>query len=118
MEILAVLWSRGPSTVREVHEALPGGGKGYTTALKLMQIMVGKGLLQRDESSRSHVYTPAIERAEVQRSMVGELIDRAFSGSASALVMRALSSRRASAGELAEIRALLDDLEAEGGGET
>jgi len=112
MSILAVLWPRGSATVREVHEALSAERKtGYTTVLKLMQIMVGKGLLTRDESSRSHVYTPAIERARVQKTMVGELIDRAFSGSTSALVMRALSSRRASAEELAEIRELLDAME-------
>ncbi|MEM9459843.1 MAG: BlaI/MecI/CopY family transcriptional regulator [Myxococcota bacterium] len=112
-EILSVLWSRGPSTVRQVHEALSQRGTGYTTVLKLMQIMAHKGLLLRDESRRSHVYRPAVERTMMQRRWVDELLDRAFGGSTSALVLRALSSKRASPGELAEIRALLDELERE-----
>lgn len=112
-EILSVLWVRGPSTVRQVHEALSQRGTGYTTVLKLMQIMAHKGLLLRDESRRSHVYRPAVERTVMQRRWVDELLDRAFGGSTSALVLRALSSKRASPGELAEIRALLDELERE-----
>ncbi|NVB36746.1 BlaI/MecI/CopY family transcriptional regulator [Pseudenhygromyxa sp. WMMC2535] len=113
-EILEVLWRRGPSTVREVHGDLQGRrGTGYTTILKLMQIMVGKQLLTRDESSRSHVYAPAVAREAIQGKALGELVERVFRGSTSALVMRALSSRKASAEELAEIRALLDDLEAD-----
>lgn len=117
MEILEVLWARGPSTVREVHGVLEARGKstGYTTALKLLQIMADKGTVTRDASARSHVFAPAKPREAVQGSMVGELIDRAFSGSASQLVMRALSTRRASAEELAEIRGLLDALEDDGG---
>jgi predicted transcriptional regulator len=111
--ILSVLWARGPSTVREVHEALPDRGTGYTTVLKLMQIMAHKRLLVRDESRRSHVYAPAIEQGAMQRRWVDELLDRAFSGSTSALVLRALSSKRASTEELQEIRALLDRLEHE-----
>lgn len=115
IEILEVLWARGPSTVREVHEALGARRKtGYTTILKLMQIMAQKQLLTRDESRRSHVYAPAIARERVQGSLLGELIDRAFSGSTGELVMRALSSRRASAEELDEIRELLDNLDDDG----
>ena len=116
MEILEVLWSEGPSTVRHVHGRLEGRrGTGYTTILKLMQIMAGKRLLTRDESSRSHVYAPAIGQGDVQGSMLSTLVDRAFSGSTSALVMRALQSRRASAEELAEIRELLATLEEDEG---
>jgi BlaI family penicillinase repressor len=115
LAILEVLWARGPATVREVHEALEQRGTGYTTVLKLMQIMAGKGLLHRDESQRSHVYAPAIAQADVQGRLVDELIDRAFAGSASALVVRALGQRAASEEELAEIRALLDRLEGERG---
>ena len=112
MEILEVLWSLGSATVREVHDALqPARQTGYTTVLKLMQIMAGKGLLVRDESQRSHVYTPTIARDSVQRTMIGEVIDRAFRGSTSAMVMHALSSRRASPDELAQIRALIEQLE-------
>jgi BlaI family penicillinase repressor len=115
LAILEVLWARGPSTVREVHEALQQRGTGYTTVLKLMQIMAGKGLVHRDESQRSHVYAPTIAQADVQGRMVDELIDRAFAGSTSALVMRALGQRAASEEELAEIRALIDRLEGQRG---
>jgi predicted transcriptional regulator len=115
MEILEVLWSLNSATVREVHEALqPARQTGYTTVLKLMQIMASKGLLARDESQRSHVYTPTVARESVQRTVLGEVIDRAFRGSTSAMVMHALSSRRASADELAQIRDLIDQLEDEG----
>ena len=118
MEILEVLWSGGPATVRQVHEALQDRrGTGYTTILKLMQIMAGKGLLERDESSRSHVYAPTVAREAVQGSMLGDLIDRVFRGSTSALVMRALASRRASPDELAQIRELLADIDGQGEGE-
>jgi predicted transcriptional regulator len=109
--ILSVLWARGPSTVRDVHEALADRGTGYTTVLKLMQIMAHKGLLQRDESRRSHVYAPAVAQGTMQRRWLDELRERGFSGSTSALVLGALSSKRASPQELAEIRALLDQLE-------
>lgn len=111
--ILGVLWARGPCTVRDVHEALAERGTGYTTVLKLMQIMAHKGLLRRDESRRSHVYAPTVEQGTMQRRWLDELLVRGFSGSTSALVLRALSSKRASAKELAEIRALLDRLEHE-----
>lgn len=113
LAILEVLWARGPATVRDVHEALEQRGTGYTTVLKLMQIMAGKGLVERDESQRSHVYVPTIAQADVQGRLVDELVDRAFAGSTSALVMRALGHRAASDDELAEIRALLDQLEGE-----
>ncbi len=112
IEILEALWAAGPCTVRQVHEAIAGRrNTGYTTVLKLMQIMAKKGLLQRDESQRSHIYAPVEAREAVQGSLVGELIDRAFAGSTSQLVLRAMSTRRASSEELTEIRELLDALE-------
>ncbi len=114
LAILTVLWRRGPSTVREVHEALhPSQGTGYTTVLKLMQLMAQKGLLLRDESQRSHVYRAASAEAQTQGRLLGDLMDRAFAGSASQLVLRALSVKRASAEELEQIRALLDQLSEE-----
>ena len=112
LAILNVLWSRGSSTVREVHEDLPGElRRGYTTTLKLMQIMAEKGLVERNESARSHVYTAAVERGRLQDTLVGDLLDKAFGGSAAKLAMRALSSAPTSAEELAEIRELLARLE-------
>ncbi len=115
LEILKVLWRRGPSTVREVFETF-GETKvtGYTTVLKLMQIMADKGLVKRDESERAHRYEAAAPEEETQRQLVGDLLQKAFDGSARKLVLHALSSERASAGELAEIRRMLDELE-EGG---
>lgn len=114
LAILTVLWRRGPSTVREVHEALhPSQGTGYTTVLKLMQLMAQKGLLRRDESQRSHVYRAASAEAQTQRRLLGDLMDRAFAGSTSQLVLRALSVKRASAEELEQIRSLLDQLSEE-----
>lgn len=114
LAILTVLWRRGPSTVREVHEALhPSQGTGYTTVLKLMQLMAQKGLLLRDESQRSHVYRAARAEAQTQRRLLGDLMDRAFAGSTSQLVLRALSVKRASAEELEQIRSLLDQLSEE-----
>jgi predicted transcriptional regulator len=113
LEILGVLWEQGPSTVRQVHDRLAAAGRrtGYTTVLKLMQIMASKGLVERDASRRSHVYSTAAPADSTQRALVRDLIDRAFSGSASQLVLRALSVERASAEEIREIRRLLDDLE-------
>ena len=115
LEILKVLWRRGPSTVREVFETL-GETKqtGYTTVLKFMQIMAEKGLVRRDESERAHRYEAAAPEEETQRQLVGDLLQKAFDGSAKKLVLQALSSDAASAGELAEIRRMLDELE-EGG---
>jgi BlaI family transcriptional regulator, penicillinase repressor len=112
LAILTVLWKRGPSTVRDVHEALRGSqDTGYTTVLKLLQIMTQKGLVKRDESQRSHVYRAAVTEDRTQRRLVGELLDKAFAGSAGDLVMRALSVKPASPAEIAAIRAMLDEAE-------
>lgn len=113
LSILTVLWEIGPATVRQVHEALPDHvRRGYTTTLKLMQIMAGEGLLARDESSRSHVYSAQSEERDTQDRLLQDLVEKAFRGSAGHLALRALSQRRASSQELAEIRALLDELDA------
>jgi BlaI family transcriptional regulator, penicillinase repressor len=111
LEILRILWSRGPSTVREVQEALGAEETGYTTALKLMQIMADKGLVARDETARAHVYAARVGEGDTQRQLVRELLDRAFGGSAAKLAMQALSGRQASAEEIADIRQLLDRME-------
>jgi BlaI family penicillinase repressor len=112
LEILKVLWRRGPSTVREVFDVLNVSKRaGYTTVLKLMQIMAEKGLATRDESARAHLYAPALEEGETQRRLVGDLLRKAFDGSARDLVLHALSAERASAEELSEIRRMLDELE-------
>ena len=108
LAILQVLWTRGPSTVRQVHDTLAGSREtGYTTTLKLMQIMAEKGLVTRDESSRTHVYHAAMSRDQTQRQLISDLVDRAFGGSAAALVMQALSSHPTSEAELAEIQRLV-----------
>ncbi len=112
LEILNVLWRRGPATVREVYEALAKQKPiGYTTVLKLMQIMAEKGLVRRDERQRAHVYAARLAEEQTQRQLVGDLLERAFGGSASKLVMHALASKRTSDAELAEIRQLLDEVE-------
>jgi predicted transcriptional regulator len=110
--ILRVLWARGPSTVREVHEALQDGS-GYTTVLKMMQIMTEKGLVVRDESQRAHVYSARATQEKTQRQLVTDLVDRAFGGSTAQLAMQALSTKKTSPEELAELRRLLDSLEQE-----
>jgi len=111
--ILQVLWGRGPGTVREVHDELAKTREiGYTTVLKLMQIMLEKGLLTRDEQVRGHVYRPTEAQDSAKRNLAGDLIDRAFGGSAHDLVMHALTAKRSTLQELAEIRQLLDELEA------
>jgi len=112
LAILRVLWDRGPGTVRDVHEALSDSG--YTTILKLLQIMTDKGLVVRDESERAHVYRATATEQKTQRQLIGDLMDRAFNGSPSKLVMQALSGRKASAEELNSIRELLDQLEGDG----
>lgn len=112
LSILRVLWDRGPSTVRQVHEVLSAGKDlGYTTALKTLQVMTDKGLVLRDDSERSHVYRAARPEDETQRGLLGDLMERAFAGSASKLVMQALQTRPASKAELEAIRRLLDRVE-------
>ena len=112
LQILRVLWERGPSTVREVHEALDRSEPvGYTTVLKLLQIMTDKRLVRRDESARAHVYTATAPEGTTQKQLVRDLVDRAFGGSASQLVLHALSTRKSSKQELSQIRELLDRLE-------
>jgi BlaI family transcriptional regulator, penicillinase repressor len=112
LEILRVLWRRGPSTVREAHEELGAlRPTGYTTVLKLLQIMAEKGLVDRDESQRAHVYAARAPEDQTQRQLVDDLIDRAFGGSARKLVMQALRGTRSSPEEIASIRRLLDEME-------
>ena len=112
LAILRVLWRRGPSTVSDVHDALSRErAMGYTTVLKLMQIMPEKELVRRDESQRAHVYEAQLAREETQQQLLGELIERAFEGSATKLVMQALSAKQASAEELSTIREMLDAFE-------
>ena len=114
LAILRVLWERGPSTVREVHDALSQShDSGYTTVLKLMQIMTDKGLVDRDESQRAHVYTSRLGEQRTQRQLLGDLMERAFGGSPTKLVMQALSASKASAEDLTVIRHLLDQMEEE-----
>ena len=137
MAILGVLWEKGPGTVREVHETLDADSQtGYTTTLKLMQIMVEKGLLVREDGGsselpesratshgpqaaasagarRGHVYRPALSEERTQKDLVGDLLDRVFAGSAAKLVMRALSARKVSPKELKRIREMLDRIEGE-----
>lgn len=115
LEILRVLWERGPSTVREVHDLLDRErATGYTTVLKLLQIMTEKKLVMRDESARAHVYAARVPASDTQRQLVRDLLDRAFGGSALKLVMHALSARKASPEEIARIRRMLDEMEGEG----
>jgi predicted transcriptional regulator len=114
LSILRVLWRRGPSTVRDVHEELVReNATGYTTILKLLQIMTEKGLVVRDESERAHVYEAAYSEQRTQRQLLTDLAERAFDGSAAKLVMQALSGRKTSAAELDQIRQLLDEMEGE-----
>ena len=114
LRILSVLWERGPSTVRQVCEALNETRTvGYTTAPKLLQIMTGKGLVERNDAERAHVYEARAPREETQRQLLGDLMEQAFAGSASQLVMQALSSRRATPQEIEQIRELLDAMEEE-----
>jgi len=109
LAILRVLWERGPSTVRQVHEILAGTrDTGYTTTLKLMQIMAEKGLVDRNETNRTHVYSASAGQEQTQRVLVKDLVDRAFGGSAAALVLRALAEETSDE-ELREIRRLIDD---------
>ena len=107
LAILRVLWTRGPSTVRQVAESLDREA-GYTTVLKLLQIMTEKGLVVRDESERTHVYQAAYTEDQTQKQLVTDLLDRAFDGSAAKLVLQALASNKASPQELDDIRKLLN----------
>lgn len=113
LAILRVLWQHGPSTVREVHDALTGTGDGkavrYTTTLKQLQVMTDKGLVRRDERSRTHVYEAASSEEETQGALLEHLLRSAFGGSAQQLFLRALSRKVASAEELDELRRLLDE---------
>jgi len=112
LAILGVLWEKGPSTVRDVHEALKHGEEtGYTTTLKLMQIMVDKGLLVRETGGHKHVYRPTVSEERTQKELIGDLLDRVFAGSAEKLVMRALSAKKVSPKELKRIRQMLDEIE-------
>jgi predicted transcriptional regulator len=110
LEILNILWARGPSTVRDVHEA-NRKDTGYTTVLKQMQVMAEKGLLDRSEQFRSHVYSPRIAKGQTQQRLARNLVQRAFDGSAKNLVLGALSAQKVSPAELKEIRQMLDDFE-------
>lgn len=111
LEILRVLWTDGPGTVRQIHEKLPKEPpRGYTTVLKLLQIMADKGLVRRDEAQRAHVYEACVGVEQTQRKLLAHLLDKAFDGSAAKLVLQALSTKSASEEELAEIRRLLDKL--------
>ena len=111
LEILQVLWDKGEATVREVHEELAQSKDiGYTTALKLLQIMFEKGHVTRDDSSKSHVYKAAVSKEKTQKQLVGKMINTLFAGSPGQLVMQALGNHNASAAELEEIQKLIDSL--------
>ncbi|WP_336514353.1 BlaI/MecI/CopY family transcriptional regulator [Pollutibacter soli] len=111
LEILQVLWEKKSATVREVHEEISKTKDiGYTTALKLLQIMFEKGLVSRDDSSKTHIYMPAVSREKTQKHLLGKMIDNVFSGSSTQLVMQALGNHKTSREELDEIQKLLDNL--------
>jgi BlaI family penicillinase repressor len=114
LAILQALWRLGPATVRQVHEHL-GRDTAYTTVLKLLQIMTDKGLVTRDESARTHIYAAALPAQTTQRQLLRDLLDKAFAGSSAALVLQALSTRKATPEELRQIRELLDQYERKGG---
>jgi predicted transcriptional regulator len=112
LDILTVLWSRGASTVRDVHAAMQSRKPTqYTTVLKMLQIMAEKGLVRRDEAQRAHVYAAARPREWTQKQLAGDLLQRAFGGSARGLMLGALAAKKASKAELAELRRLLDEYE-------
>jgi predicted transcriptional regulator len=114
LEILRILWARGPSTVREVHEALTRDKKkqmGYTSVLKLMQIMTEKGSVRRNEEQRAHVYEAQQAAEKTKRQLAGDVLQRVFEGSASQLMMHALAGRKGTKAEVAELRRLLDEYE-------
>jgi BlaI family transcriptional regulator, penicillinase repressor len=112
LEILRVLWSRGPSTVRDVHEALSEKKSlGYTSVLKLLQIMTAKGTVRRNETQRAHVYEACLPAEQTKRQIAGDMLQRVFEGSASELMLHALAGRKASSEEISELRRLLDEYE-------
>jgi BlaI family transcriptional regulator, penicillinase repressor len=112
LTVLHVLWGRGPSTVREVHEALSEEKQvGYTSVLKFLQIMTAKGLVRRNESQRAHVYEACLPAEQTKRQLAGDILQRVFEGSASQLMMHALAGRKGSREEIEELRRLLDEYE-------
>lgn len=112
LELLQVLWERGSGTVREIHEGLSGDrGTGYTTTLKVLQKMRNKGLVKRDETARTHIYTPVVKAEQTRRQLARDLARKGFGGSTARLAVAALSAKRASKEELREIRRLLDEME-------
>lgn len=112
LTILRVLWRRGPSTVRQVHDALGSGRRRrYTTTLKQMQLMAEKGMLERDQTQRSHVYSAVIDQRSTEQSLVGSFIDRVFEGSTRKMVLHALAAREVTDQELAEITRIIGQLE-------
>jgi BlaI family penicillinase repressor len=115
LEILRVLWTRGPSTVREVHGSLQEKrAMGYTSVLKFLQIMTAKGTVRRNETQRAHVYEACLPAEQTKRQLAGDMLQRVFEGSASELMMHALAGRRASREEIDELRRLLDEYEGSG----
>jgi BlaI family transcriptional regulator, penicillinase repressor len=112
LEILRVLWRQGPSTVHQIHPELARGSRvGYTTVLKLLQIMFEKGLVTRNDASRPHVFKAAVAEGQVKRRLLTELLDQVFDGSTTSLVMHTLSAKRATPEEVRQLRQMLDDLE-------
>lgn len=111
LEILQILWTKGLATVREVHEELASSKEvGYTTTLKLMQIMHEKGLVKRDDSMRTHVYQAAVNKEKTQKHLLGKMIDSLFGGSPTQLVIQALGEGKASPEEIEKIQRILNDL--------
>jgi len=110
MEILQVLWQKGNATVREVHEALGKKDSGYTTTLKLMQILHEKGMVERDTTQKTHIYKALVSQDKTEKQLVNKMIDNVFNGSAARLVMQALGNHSASASEIDEIKKYLDSL--------
>ena len=114
LTILGILWDNGPSTVRQVNEIMnQNTNTGYTTTLKLMQIMTEKGLLIRDDSQFKHIYKPGVTQEKAQKVLVGDLLEKAFAGSAEKLVMRALSAKKVSSEELDKIKKMIEEIEGE-----
>ena len=112
LEILSILWEKGNATVREVHEVVQKTkGVGYTTTLKLMQIMNEKGLVTRNERSKTHIYTPSLVREKAQEQFVGKIIQTLFSGSTSQLILQALGHHKTSDQDLVEIKSLIEKLQ-------